>query len=238
MLRLGQTRNDFVAKAIEATPAQRILDIGCGQGHLLAALPGRERWGIDMDERAIQAATIAFPDVTFIHQSGAELPFPDESFDAAVLSEVIEHVGDENKALVINEAFRVLRPSGTFVFTAPYAGITAWTDPLDVKRRLPRLYGVYSRVLRRTPDTPVRIGHKHVTSEEITRLFADKFELVHVRYTGPVTFVLLWIQALMVAAGLPAALVQPFNRLRARESGVPSPRALAFSVRLVARRIG
>jgi SAM-dependent methyltransferase len=238
MFRLGQARNDFVATAIEATTSRRILDIGCGQGHLLAALPDRDRWGIDMDERAIRSATTMYPDVTFIHQSGAELPFPDASFDAAVLSEVIEHVGDENKQSVIDEAFRVLRPGGAFVFTAPYAGITAWTDPLDVKRRLPRIYGVYSRLLKRTPDTPGRIGHKHVTTQELTRLFAGRFEMVHVNYTGPLTFVLLWMQALMVAAHAPDALVQPFNRFRAQESGVPSPRALAFSVRIVARRIG
>jgi SAM-dependent methyltransferase len=46
------------------------------------------------------------------------LPFPDESFDGVVLSEVLEHCTDPKRA--IGEVFRVLKPGGLVLVTSPY----------------------------------------------------------------------------------------------------------------------
>ena len=46
-----------------------------------------------------------------------ELPFADESFDAVVAGEVLEHIEDESAAL--SEAARVLRPSGVLAVSVP-----------------------------------------------------------------------------------------------------------------------
>lgn len=233
-----QTRNGFVAEAIKNSGAQRVLDIGCGNGGLLAAIPECERWGVDMDQSALAIARETNPTAQLVHQTGADLPFDDLQFDAVVLSEVIEHVGDENKQAVIDEAHRVLRPGGTFVFTAPYAGVLAWADPMDVKRRLPWLYRLYMRVSGHEPETAMSVGHKHVSSRELTRLFTDRFVITHIRHTGPVTVVLYWIQVVMVALKFPDRAIGVINRIRGEESGITCPPLVAYSVRLVAEKIG
>ena len=47
----------------------------------------------------------------------AKLPFADESFDAAILGEVLEHVEDDRGALA--EVARVLRPGGALAASVP-----------------------------------------------------------------------------------------------------------------------
>src|SRR3977135_4219667 len=103
---LGGDRGEFVVDFVnrESIPVQRILDIGCAFGWVLGALTGKayELVGIDMDEAALRQAETSFPHIHFVHQSASVLPFADKNFDIAILSEVIEHVGDENKQLVID----------------------------------------------------------------------------------------------------------------------------------------
>ena len=45
------------------------------------------------------------------------LPFPDDTFDHVIASEVLEHVSDDQQAL--REVFRVLKPGGTLAATVP-----------------------------------------------------------------------------------------------------------------------
>jgi SAM-dependent methyltransferase len=234
---VGQSRNAFALEAIRASGARTVLDIGCGPGYLLCQLDDLECTGVDMDTQALAAARDLCPNATIVEQTGAALPFADESFDAVVLSEVIEHVGDENKRAVIDEAHRVLRGGGTFILTAPFAGVTAWADPLDVKRRLPRVYGLYRRAAAYEPQTAAAIGHKHVTDAELRELFDGRFEIEECRYTGPLTVVLLWLLVVAVSLRLPESISSRINTISGWESGIKSPRRLAFSIRLVARSV-
>ena len=137
---LGGDRTPFITAAIDE-PVGRILDVGCSYGWALNALTGKadELVGVDMDKDALEQARASYPHITFVHQDASTLPFGDAEFDAVILSEVIEHVGDENKQFVIDEVHRVLKPEGLFIFTAPYAGLLAWADPMDFKRRFPWL---------------------------------------------------------------------------------------------------
>lgn len=47
-----------------------------------------------------------------------DMPFPDNSFDAVFLIEVLEHVHNPPKAL--NEIYRVLKPGGKLIFSVPF----------------------------------------------------------------------------------------------------------------------
>ncbi|MBM7865829.1 methyltransferase domain-containing protein [Heliobacterium gestii] len=94
----------------------RILDIGCGSGRTMAELGDLGHIeGVEPCRPAVeQGRRRGF----FVHQGSAErLPFVDETFDALLLLDVLEHLDDDGAALA--EAFRVLRPGGLLLLTVP-----------------------------------------------------------------------------------------------------------------------
>ena len=100
-------------------PGLRVLDFGCGPGTITVGLakavePG-EVHGIDMAESQINLARSAaeaggHTNVTFHVGSVLELPFEDNSFDAAHCHAVLMHIPDTQAALA--EVKRVLKPGG------------------------------------------------------------------------------------------------------------------------------
>jgi SAM-dependent methyltransferase len=235
----GGDRGEWVVDVLQG-PFETVLDIGCSRGWTLAPLQQKARRlvGIDMDQCALAEARAAYPGIEFIQQTAVTLPFPSESFDAVILSEVIEHVGNENKRTVIDEAHRVLKSGGVFVFTAPYAGMLARLDPMDFKRRFPKIYRAYMRLTHYTPDTSIEIGHEHVSDKEIETLFARRFDVFTIEYCGLFMPFFTWLLAIDNRLKLlPGRWHQWLNRLRGWESGVRYPRALAFNVRLAARKL-
>jgi len=89
----------------------RVLDIGCGDGALIARLGTcRPRWefsGVEIAARAVELARARCPDADITIYDGAVLPFEAGRFDLAILSHVLEHVPDPVPAL--REAARVSR---------------------------------------------------------------------------------------------------------------------------------
>ncbi|MEL6064142.1 MULTISPECIES: class I SAM-dependent methyltransferase [unclassified Methylobacterium] len=100
---------------------KRILDIGCGTGTLAKRLSedGAAVTGVDPGAAALAQARAAVPGARFEAASGEALPFPDASFDGAVLLNALHHVPDPAGALV--EAARVLVPGGCLVVVEPLA---------------------------------------------------------------------------------------------------------------------
>ena len=100
-------------------PGFRVLDFGCGPGTITVGLakavePG-EVHGIDMEESQIglarSAAKAGGHDNATFHVGGVtDLPFKDDSFDAAHCHAVLMHVPDTRATLA--EVKRVLRPGG------------------------------------------------------------------------------------------------------------------------------
>lgn len=95
----------------------RVLDIGCGSdGSMLRALGPHIKEGIGIDIRANEArkGNISIRRGSF---DGAALPWLDNSFDCVTLLAVLEHVDD--RALLLREIRRVLKPGGALVITVP-----------------------------------------------------------------------------------------------------------------------
>ena len=98
-------------------PGWRWIDIGCGNGAFTELLvrrcaPSAVR-GIDPSEGQLAyARTRAAMDVAVFGRGDAmALPFPANSFDAAIMALVIVFVADPAKGL--EEMIRVVRPAGT-----------------------------------------------------------------------------------------------------------------------------
>jgi ubiquinone/menaquinone biosynthesis C-methylase UbiE len=110
----------LVLAAVRPTPGERVLDIGSGPGLLageLAATVGPEGAveGIDVSESMLaiareQPRAADSAPTRFTAADALRLPFADETFDAAVCTQVYEYVADIPAALA--QARRVLRPGG------------------------------------------------------------------------------------------------------------------------------
>jgi SAM-dependent methyltransferase len=89
--------------------AARVLDIGCGDGAVIAEL-GRRRaeWsyaGVEIAERAVELAAGRCPDADIRWYDGGTLPFAAGDYELAIVSHVLEHVIDP--VSVLSEAARV-----------------------------------------------------------------------------------------------------------------------------------
>jgi len=102
--------------------ASRVLDVGCGDGYLMAQVKpyAEEVVGIDFEFSGARLATNQLQGFgnCFVTQASCYcLPFPDHSFDVVLLADVIEHLEDPDCCL--REIQRVLDPSGYLFLTTP-----------------------------------------------------------------------------------------------------------------------
>jgi 2-polyprenyl-3-methyl-5-hydroxy-6-metoxy-1,4-benzoquinol methylase len=102
---------------VSHVPHGRLLEVGCGNGRQLERLAhaGWKVEGLDFDERAAQTARRLGLEVKVGDLASAR--YPDASFDAVILSHVIEHVPDPVALLV--ECRRILRSGGQLVLATP-----------------------------------------------------------------------------------------------------------------------
>ena len=101
--------------ALGLAPTAKVLDAPCGPGDLAATLSaaGFETWGADIEPHAQAVLGERFRVVDL----AATLPWANESFDALICVEGIEHL--ENRFSFLREAHRVLRGNGFLLITTP-----------------------------------------------------------------------------------------------------------------------
>jgi SAM-dependent methyltransferase len=135
----------FFSGLVNRLSPERFLEIGCGEGFLLAAVTSPEKYAIDLSVKALNAAharTQAWLGVALAES----LPFPSKHFDAVVSVGVMEHFLDDRA--VAREVSRVLKPGGHYVALL-HVHLTAW-DRLRLKLRrflLPRPVELVRRLI-------------------------------------------------------------------------------------------
>ncbi len=104
-----------IDRLLPLRPGDRVLEVGCGQGHLTTRLADRgvDVVGIDANPNA--------PEVSgserVLCMRAESLEFPDDEFDAIVSVHAIEHIPGLEQA--VSEMARVLKPGGQALFIYP-----------------------------------------------------------------------------------------------------------------------
>jgi ubiquinone/menaquinone biosynthesis C-methylase UbiE len=96
----------------------KILEIGCGLGHLIGQLEDSFiTYGLDVNEWALQKAKEEVRATPLSLASAEFLPFIENSFDAIIIKHVVEHLPQPDQA--IRELGRILVSGGLLILSAP-----------------------------------------------------------------------------------------------------------------------
>ena len=95
-------RSDYVAE-LERNPDARILEIGCGNGDTGALALSEKKCGVycgvEIDERAAREARSKLSEVVVGNVESLQFPWEPGTFDALILSEVLEHLTEPGRTL-------------------------------------------------------------------------------------------------------------------------------------------
>ena len=163
------TRFRAVLEALDPGAGEEILEIGCGSGFYTRELV-RSGAAVTASEYAPSALAQArrnlgelADEVDLRIEDAQRLSFVDQSFDKVLLSEVIEHVPEPERAVA--EAARVLRPGGLLAVSTP-----SRYSPLNlaygVKRRV-RGYAFNEHLHEFTPGSFRRLLEPHFDVEAL-----------------------------------------------------------------------
>jgi len=141
-------RHDAILAMVRAwglPPGARILDLGCGPGLLTRDLAKMGYCGAGLDaspamiEHSTQSAAAEGAAWTYRLGDVEHVPFPDQSFDAAICSGVIDYLPTDDKLLA--EAARVVKPGGRLLlcFTNRFGYTVSLSTPIYWLKKMPAM---------------------------------------------------------------------------------------------------
>ena len=183
-------RDDFREILKLVRPGARVLDIGCGEGDLLALLArekGIDGRGLEIEQQNVQAALSRGLAVVQGDADRDLADYPDNAFDYAILSQTLQTVRDPRAVLV-----ELLRIAGRAIVSFPNFGHWRVTAALIATGRMPR-----TRALPTTWDSTPNI---HLCT---IRDFTDLCEDLDLRIEA----------AAALIEGKPARPIDPWRRI-------------------------
>jgi len=113
---------DLLDKSIENKQKNiKILDLGCGQGHITGIIkkryPNSEISGLDYSISAIEYAVSHFNSVDFIVGNAYSPPYSPEYFDAVICNNLWEHVPDP--IFLLGKIRAILKKDGVAIISTP-----------------------------------------------------------------------------------------------------------------------
>jgi len=116
----------------------KCLDDGCGSGygtHYLAQNGAESIIGIDLSNAAIKFANKHHKtsNCRFKQMNSLDLQFKDNSFEAVLSFDVLEHIPQESQHIFISEIARVLNKEGTAYIGCPNSALSCENNPFHEK---------------------------------------------------------------------------------------------------------
>jgi SAM-dependent methyltransferase len=131
----GVPTDDRVAKVLQlasALTAEKLLDIGCGDGSMSLALKraigAKEVFGVEISPEGAQEARRNNIVCFQMDVDEGLLPFDDSFIDVIYAGEIVEHLYDPDH--LVDEIFRVLNPRGVAIIDTP--NLAWWADRLSL----------------------------------------------------------------------------------------------------------
>ncbi|HEY9079365.1 class I SAM-dependent methyltransferase [Magnetovibrio sp.] len=104
---------------------KKVVDIGCGEGHLVRLMTrhGAKAFGIECNPEQLEKAHAEKPVADEVYYAGRaeDLPFAPDSIDIAVFFNSLHHVDVDNMGQALREAARVLKSGGFLYVCEPIA---------------------------------------------------------------------------------------------------------------------
>jgi SAM-dependent methyltransferase len=140
---------------LRVAPTDRLLDVGCDDGEIVARLQAAARVALDLNPRCPD------PAVRLVRADARRLPVPTGEFDTVLAFDLIEHIEDDRAVLA--ELVRAMTRQGTLWLSTPAADFRifpAFLTPRanrgfghvrngytldDLRRRLPANVGIELR---------------------------------------------------------------------------------------------
>lgn len=158
---------------LDAKPGLKVLDVGCGRGEILVqcGLQNIQAVGIDYSPAALELAHNSISEISKLEKgfktpslimgNAQWLPFPDNTFDRVIMSDIVEHLNPDELECALKEAHRVLVPRGMLlIHTMPNLWYYRYGYPLF--RLVQKLRGIQ---LPPNPRDRYRFPEVHINEQ-------------------------------------------------------------------------
>jgi len=210
-------------------PCRTLLDVGCAFGQSTDALTACAFTvcGCDPNAEFVSSAQAQYPHLRFRCCSAEQLAYGLHTFRCVTLTDVLEHVEDEQRTL--NEIYRVLRRDGVLIITTPHRGLFSFMDTTNYAWRLrtkwPKLFAwlfrmKHGREFKLEPGYATE--HRHYRLEDFERMlnlsrFHRHYKIKAVHRGGcfiePIAQNLFEVLSVLLGPKRAQWLLTPLNRL-------------------------
>ncbi len=168
--KIENLRQKAILKQLDVKPRDDVVDLGCGAGHLLAAIGAGQLVGIDFSEYSLQLAKRRLGERARLMKGDVQNLPPDmagNKFDKIVCSEVIEHLPHPEKLL--DEIGKLAKPDSIIVITVPNERVIHWAKQAFIG------LGIFKLLFPNIPENNLHEWHLHRFDRKVFQhLSADK----------------------------------------------------------------
>ncbi|MFC2153912.1 class I SAM-dependent methyltransferase [Candidatus Altiarchaeota archaeon] len=143
---LEKKRIRLILEKLKPKDSDLVLELGCGEAHILDLIKNGKTIGVDISSEAIQRAKEKKrrnKNIILVQGDVEQTPFPENHFKKIICTEVIEHVSNPEK--LIDEIVRITRDDACIMFSIPNESV------INRIKKIVGMTGLYNILLRNVP---------------------------------------------------------------------------------------